>query len=79
MKDIYVRLESPRNRLSWRGSLNAFARKNSLTPGQMFELYTQLERAGAASLNAYGENRYILRRDESTRIGRSSEASLAFG
>lgn len=45
----------------------------------MFELYTQLERAGAASLNAYGENRYILRRDESTRIGRSSEASLAFG
>jgi len=59
--------------------LKRFARKNSLTPGQMFELYTQLERAGAASLNAYGENRYILRRDESTRIGRSSEASLAFG
>lgn len=70
IQDIDVRLESPRNRLSWRGSLNAFARKNSLTPGQMFELYTQLERAGAAPLSAYGENRYTLRRDEAKRTVR---------
>ncbi len=63
LQDVYVRLESSQNRLSWRGSLNAFARDNSLTPGQMFELYTQLERAGAAPLSAFGETRYTLRRE----------------
>lgn len=66
MNDIYVRLESPQTRFSWRGSLTAFARKNSLTPAQMFELYGQLERVGAAPLNACGEDRYILWREVST-------------
>lgn len=66
MNDVYVRLESPRTRFSWRGSLTTFARNNSLTPAQMFELYGQLERSGAAPLNAYGEDRYILRREVST-------------
>lgn len=45
----------------------------------MFELYTQLERAGAAPLSAYGENRYTLRRDEAKCTVRSREASLVFG
>ena len=66
LQDFHVRLESPQNQLSWRGSLTAFAKENSLTPGQMFELYSQLEKADAAPLNAFGKNRYTLRREAST-------------
>lgn len=73
--DLYVRLESPHDQLSWRGSLTAFSKENSLTPGQMFELYSQLEQAGAASLSAYGADRYTLRREEAKHPGTTKRAA----
>lgn len=65
--ELHVRLESQHDRFSWRGSLSAFAKANSLTPGQMFELYSQLQKAGEATLSAYGEGRYTLKREDAPR------------
>jgi hypothetical protein len=61
--DLHVHLESHQEQLSWRGSLATFARANSLTPGQIYELYNQLEKVGEATLSAYGANRYTLRKE----------------
>ena len=60
MRDIHF--ESHQDHSFWFGSFTDFAKANSLTPGQMYDICEKLELVGEVIVRGCGETFYTLRK-----------------
>lgn len=60
--DINIHIESHQDNSFWYGTFTEFARANSLTPGQMFDISEGLQRDGKITVRGCGSTSYTLRK-----------------